>query len=44
MEQGTKLLKAHTGYDLYHTILLCYYAKIKEMIYKSVNLKGIVSY
>ena len=31
-----------TRCDLYHRILLCYYAESKEMIYESVNLKGVV--
>ena len=35
-------LKAEQGKA--HTILLYYYAKVKEMIYKSANLKGVVSY
>ena len=29
-----------TRCDLYHTILLYYYAETKKMIYESVNLKG----
>ena len=31
-----------TRCDVYHTILLYYYAETKEMIYESVNLKGVV--
>ena len=31
-----------TPCDLYHTILLYYYAEAKEIIYESVNLKGVV--
>ena len=31
-----------TRCDLYHRILLCYHAEIKEMIQESVNLKGVV--
>ena len=32
----------YTQCDLYSTILLYYYAETKELIYKSVNLKGVV--
>ena len=31
-----------TPCNLYHTILLYYYAETKEMIYELVNLKGVV--
>ena len=31
-----------TRWDLHHRILLYYYAEKKEMIYESVNLKGVV--
>ena len=31
-----------TRYDLYHTVLLYDYAEAKEMIYESVNMKGVV--
>ena len=31
-----------TQYTLYDMILLYYYAETKEMIYESVNLKGVV--
>ena len=31
-----------TRCDLYHSILLCYYAETKEMSYDSVNLMGVV--
>ena len=31
-----------TRCDLYHRILLYYYPETKEMIYESVNLKGVV--
>ena len=27
---------------LYHTILLYYYAEVKEMIHESVNVEGVV--
>ena len=32
----------YTRCDLYYTILLYFYAEIREMIYKSVNLKEVV--
>ena len=32
----------YTLCDLYHRILLYYYAETKEVIYEPVNLKGIV--
>ena len=31
-----------TRCDLYHTILLDYYAKIKKIIHESMTLKGVV--
>ena len=31
-----------TRYDFYHTFLLYCYAETKEIIYESVNLKGVV--